>query len=201
MSEENRAEAMAHRVERACLRARFDAAGVALVVTAYRLAIARRTLAFPDPQHPEFLHPGRTALILLEDLGARDPVLPAAAAVCDTLRPELGLPLEQVEAALGPEARRLAQAVPAPASAGDRLAELLVSADGPVRLIALSERLDHARHLHLGESAGWHGWHRETCELYLPVAERTHPTLARRYRWWCRMFRRRFLDAQPVTGS
>jgi hypothetical protein len=67
-----------------------------------------------------------------------------------------------------------------------------------VRLLALAERLDHARHLHLREPAVRAGFHRSVGEIYLPIAHRTHPRLARRYDWWWRMFRRRFLE--PANG-
>ena len=62
----------------------------------------------------------------------------------------------------------------------------------PVRLVALAERLDHLRHAHLRQDLGAarEAWERAS-RVYLPVAERTDRTLARRYASWCRTFPRR----------
>ena len=74
------------------------------------------------------------------------------------------------------------------------LAERLLLAEPDVQLIALAERLDHLRHAHL-----WHdvearrAAHASAARVYARIAERVHPTLARRYRWWCDMFERNYL--------
>lgn len=143
--------------------------------------------------HPDFLHPGRTVLILLLDAGVTDPVLLAAGGLAETLHPGLAAPRDTAAA---PRVRALLDQVPTPAHEGERLLEALLAASEPVRLIALAERLDHMRHLHLHPAEDWATLYRETRATYLPVAERTHPTLARRFRWWCDMFVRRYLRCE-----
>src|SRR5690606_2415769 len=91
--------------------------------------------------------------------------------------------------------------VPLPALAGDELLERLLAAGHDARLVALAERLDHARHLHLRPAAGWRAFHTLACETYLPVALRTDPTLARRFRWWCGQFERRYLSGAAGRGE
>jgi hypothetical protein len=56
----------------------------------------------------------------------------------------------------------------------------------------LAERLDQLRHAHLREDhAWWRAIHAEAGAIWVPVAERTHPRLADRYRHWLRTFGRR----------
>src|SRR5690606_1680290 len=64
-----RAEAMIRRLDRATRRAGLDESAVSRVGSALRLALGRRAALLSDDHHPQFLHPARTALILLEDLG------------------------------------------------------------------------------------------------------------------------------------
>jgi (p)ppGpp synthase/HD superfamily hydrolase len=188
-----RAEAMARRIARAAERAGLAEAERSLLDRAFRLAMEPRRRRLADDHDPDFLHPGRTVLILLEDVGCRDPLILAAAAVCETLRPELAAPAAAIRDALGLAVHSLVAGVPVPDFAGDELLEQLVVGDHAARLIALAERLDHARHLHLRPQAEWAAFHGVTCEVYLPVALRTDPTLARRFRWWSAMFERRYL--------
>ncbi|HEX7088978.1 MAG TPA: hypothetical protein VF192_02510 [Longimicrobiales bacterium] len=188
-----RAEAMARRIAGAAERAALTPAARALLDRAFRLAMGPRVRLLADDHHPDFLHPARTALILLEDLGCRDPHTLAAGAVCETLRPELAVSAAEIRASLGPAVHAVVAAVPVPALAGEELLEQLVAGDHAARIVALAERLDHARHLHLRPRAEWAAFHGLTREAYLPVALRTDPTLARRFRWWCAMFERRFL--------
>lgn len=168
---------------RARLRTRVERAGwvtgdVARLDDALAAAFAaRRTLAVGDPA---LLHPGRTALILLDDAELETPDAVIAGALCETLRPELRAPVTDGAAA------ELVAAVPSRARDGERLLAALLAAAAEVRCIALAERLDHARHWHLRPRPEWAGLAAETEAVYLPVAERTHPTLARRFRWWCR---------------
>jgi hypothetical protein len=125
-----------------------------------------------DDHHPWSLHPARTALILLDDCAEVDPGLIAIAVGVDSLVPEW-------HDATGP-----AGVVPTPATAGEELLEALVAAPRRIRLVACAERLDHARHLHMFEYGDAPGFRAEVASVYLPVAERTHAQVARRFERW-----------------
>lgn len=187
---DGRAAAMAERLAIAARRVGMDERGAESVVRAFQLAMRPRIEHLPDDRHPDFLHPARTALILMEDLGVDSPDVVAAGVLAETLYPEFVADPADVD---GRMIRELLRRLPMPAGEGDYLAEALEAAPEAVRLIALAERLDHARHLHLREPDEWAAFHDETCRAYRPVAAETHPTLARRYDWWCRMFARRYL--------
>lgn len=181
--EGRRATEMLRRIERQLDRAGITPSDGARIGSRLEAALRHRVRVLGDDEHFDALHPARTLLILLDDCDVTDPdVLEAAASV------------ESEHAALRiPAANGLAARVPAPAEAGDSLLERLVVEDESVRLIALAERLDHARHLHLREPAAWADFHASIGDVYAPVALRTHPRLARRYAWWWRTFRDRFL--------
>lgn len=220
MSFGDRTGAMAQRVARAAERAGFGAADVERLDAALQAVLERRLDHLGGMEHPELLHPGRTVLVLVEDLEVADPDAALAGALCETLFPELAPGAEAVRALAGAGARRILGQVPhrdaegswgpPPSSRSPRerdaamadravpeddasLLERLVTADEIALLVALAERLDHARHLHLRPEREWAALHAETCDVYRPVAERAHPTLARRYRWWCKTFERKFL--------
>jgi (p)ppGpp synthase/HD superfamily hydrolase len=178
---------MAERLETTARRAGIDEPGVARIVNAFHEAMGPRDGRLDDDHHPDYLHPARTALILMDDLGVTDPTQIAAGVLLESLRPELEATSTDTEA------RALAERIPTPARDGELFVENLVSAETPVRLIALAERLDQVRHLHLHDREEWVERHHETTSVYLPVAVRTHPTLARRFRWWSETFQRRFL--------
>lgn len=190
MSGPTRAEAMGRRIARTAGRLEIDPPGQELLMRAYRAGMTGRLGL--DDHHPDHLHPARTALILMDDAGVRDAHVLAAALLTETREPSL-----QVEprtlAELGPEVVELVVGVPGPDSKGERLLEALVTAPPAVLTIALAERLDHARHLHLRPRDEWERYHRITCEAYAPTAQRGHPALAGRIAWWCATFRDRFL--------
>jgi hypothetical protein len=77
----------------------------------------------------------------------------------------------------------------------ERLLEDLIVADEAVRRIALVDRLDHARHLHLLPQETWSSFHAQIVGAYAPAAERTHPVLAARFQRWAEAFARRRLPA------
>lgn len=163
-----------------------------MIIEAHLLATELRRARLTDQRDPDFLHPGRCALIMMDDLRKTNPVLIAAATLVESERAELAVPFDQIEPRLDPGVIGLAAGVPVSGTEG--LAEVLVTASEDVRLLALVERLDHLRHAHLWADAGRRASaHAEARDIYLPVAERTDPTLARRYRWWCSMFARRHL--------
>lgn len=182
-----RAAAMAERLATTARQAGIVEEGVNRIVSVYHLAMHPRRQHLEDEHHPDYLRPGRTALILMSDLGIRDPVQIAAGALMESWRPELAAKVED------DELRAIVAAIPTPIRDGELLLEELLVAPEPYRIIALAERLDQVRHLHLHETEIWAARHNETVEIYLPIANRTDPTLARRFRWWCRVFEERFL--------
>jgi (p)ppGpp synthase/HD superfamily hydrolase len=165
--------------------------GVALVSRAHALAMEPRILALSDDHHPLYLHPGRTVLILLRDASCVNGTVLAAAALNESEDEAFRIGDAAIRASVGDEVAEIVRAVPSPYSTA--LAEELVVADEGVRLVALAERLDHLRHGHLRDAdPGWRrAVHAQAQSVYLPVAERTHPRLAQRYRHWCRTFARR----------
>jgi hypothetical protein len=181
---------MGERLEGAARRAGIDAAGSALILAAYRAAMAHRAPRLADEHHIDYLHPGRTALILIDDLGITDAEVVAAGVLTETLVPELEA---RAPSEIPPAVLALRDQVPTPPRSGERLLEDLLVADEAIRLIALAERLDHDRHLHLRDQGEWSARHHESCTVYRALAPLTHPTLERRYRWWCDTFERRFL--------
>jgi hypothetical protein len=184
---------MGRRVLRHAERAGLSPAELATVTLAHELAMAVRIANLPDEHHADFLHPGRTALILLTDAGVRDGSMIAASCICETLRPLLRVREAEITASLGAAIWGLASSVPAPGDSED-LAEQLVTASEQTQVIALAEHLDHARHLHLRPPVEWPEGHSVTCTVYMPLALRTHPGLHRRLRWWCGMFEERYLS-------
>ncbi|HET9982803.1 MAG TPA: hypothetical protein VFQ38_04435 [Longimicrobiales bacterium] len=189
MSGGGRAGAMAARLATQARARGIDEAGAGHVARAFELAMSRRGLAEEDPG---YLHPGRTALILLEDAAVRDETVLAAGTLVDAANPGLAVPTAEIEHDLGAAEAALVAAVPVPAAA-DALLEGLLVAEEAVRLLALADRLDLVRHLHLRPSAEWAETHALTRAAYLPVAERTCGLLARRLRWWCDRFAARYL--------
>ena len=176
---------MHRRIARRLEDAGIDAGARERVLDANAAALLHRRDVLGDDEHFEALHPARTLLILLDDCDVIDADLLEAAASIES---------EHAELRVAPRGA-LARAVPTPLEGEDSLAEALVVESAEVRLIALAERLDHARHLHLRPAAAWPRFHETIGAVYRPVAQRTHPRLARRYDWWWRMFGRRFLKS------
>jgi (p)ppGpp synthase/HD superfamily hydrolase len=162
---------------------------VALVQAAHRLAMEPRRERLGDPHHPDFLHPGRTVLILAVDAGVRDPIVLAAGALLESERADLRVPGERIAAELGAALADWVASVPLP---GGDIAEALVTAPTTVRMVALAERLDHCRHAKFWpERADQDRIHGEAMAVYGPVAERTDEALARRFAHWSEAFGRR----------
>jgi hypothetical protein len=186
-----RAEAMARRLLRTASRLGVDPRGLDLLRGAFQVGMAPRHAAALDDHHPDFLHPARTALILMDDVRVATAGVLAAALVTETRDPTLR-PHPRHGRTLG-AAWELAAEVPDPHDVPDRLLEALVTASHDARLVAGAERLDHARHLHLRSRAEWEPYHTLTRDVYTPVAHRTSPALAGRLTWWCATFQERFL--------
>jgi (p)ppGpp synthase/HD superfamily hydrolase len=181
-----RAEHMARRLTRTARKGGVDP--VELLARAHEVAMEPRHLRLDDDHDPRYLHPGRTALVAMGDAGLRDPVALAAAVLTETLSPELSTGRDAV-ARVGEADLERAWAVrdQVPSPFAEDLAERLILADASLRVVALAEWLDQLRHLRSWADADTiSAAQRVTEEVYLPVAGRTHPTLARRFGWWIR---------------
>lgn len=187
----SRWERMVDRIDRTADRHGVDEVGRGLIERSFRAAMAARLEAISDDHHPEYLHPGRTAAILLDDVGLNEPVALAAACLIDTQRPELESSHPELLGRVGQDVLDFRDQVPRPGS--ERLLEDLLGSDARVSLVALAERLDQLRHAHLwGDLDEARLAHVEGSVVYLPVAERTHPLLARRYGHCCRAFAKKY---------
>lgn len=173
---------MHRRLERRLERAGLRGADALRVLDANAAALCHRLDTLQDEAHHDLLHPSRTLLILMDDCGVADAALLEAAASVESEFADLRIPPRNA----------LASTVP---TAGDTLLEALVVTSADIRLVALAERLDHARHLHLRDPALWPAFHESLCATYRPIAHRTQARLARRYDWWCDTFPRRFLNS------
>jgi hypothetical protein len=231
MSGEDRVRAMAGRLRRTAARMGLPEPELAALERVYHAAVEAR-LALLDPDHPDTLHPARSALILMDDVGVSAAAELAAAVAIESHRPELaldGAAAAEVLAAV-PGAAELAAAVPLPppavcappgsappelpaAATLAALRQALRAAPAAVRRVALAERLDHARHLHLADAAEWRAFHATATAAYLPAAEAAvaarsgadaapgSAVLHRRWRWWCDAFARRYLSRLPAAGA
>lgn len=193
MTTGDRARAVVERLQRAASSAGLENGDTGRLTAALAASLQRRSDHFRDAQHTDFLHPARTALILLHDTPLTDADALTAAVLIDTEQPALTFSADEAAAIGGAGAASVLAALPVPAAAGEDLLERLVTAEERVRLVALAERLDHARRLHLRPTERWYALHAEVEAVYLPVADRTDATLARRFRWWADMFTERYL--------
>lgn len=190
-----RATAMAERLLKTARELGIGEAGIERILDAHETAMRPRERLLDSDHHPDYLHPGRTALILMLDTEIRDPVLIAAGALLETMRPELAADV------VDDDVRTLLAEIPSPTRDGELLTEALLLAEPEVCTVALAERLDQVRHLHLRPREEWEPTHRMAEDVYLPIAVRTESTMARRYRWWCRTFRERFLGGARSEGA
>jgi (p)ppGpp synthase/HD superfamily hydrolase len=185
----DRREAMAASLERAARAHRLPEPEIELVGRAFALAMHPRVVAL-DEHDPAYLHPGRSVLVLLQDVGPLAGTVLAAAAVHESAEARFRLSIGTVRDELGDDVARLLSSVPLPGD--EALAERLVTLDEGARLVALAERLDHLRHAHLrNDPEWWRALRTEVESAWAPVAERTHPRLADRYRAWLRAMGRR----------
>ena len=167
------------------------------------------------PKDVRYLHPGRTVLILLDDAGVRDEAVLRAGALLETYHPELAVAPDDAADAdgstesdaarvldAGRRMKNLLDRIPVPSAHedADTLREALVTADADARTVALVERLDHARHLHLYSEAEWETFYDDVLAVYLPVAEWAGGRVAARYRRWAEAFARR-LERRRGSGQ
>jgi (p)ppGpp synthase/HD superfamily hydrolase len=187
----DRGAAMAASLARALRAHGVEGVGARLVARAYTRAMAPRVDALEDDHHPSYLHPGRVALILLRDVGVTDEEVLAASCLAESDEEAYRLGEDDLRASFGDRVARLAAV---PRATLDELAEALVTASHEARLVALAERLDQVRHAHLRRDRD-DDWKMSVFEgvrsIYLPIAERTHPRLALRFRNWSKAFARR----------
>lgn len=184
---------MVRRLERTARHLGVPDHGRALVLQAFSTAMEPRRRLLTDDHHPDYLHPARTALILMDDVRESDPMVLAMAVFCETRDKSLAAVAEKIEATSPAVAQGLA-GIPLPSEEGETLMESLLALSPGQSLVAVAERLDHARHLHLRDRNEWSAYHATTCAVYAPVAGRVHATLGDRLDWWCSTFRRRYLQ-------
>ena len=185
-------ELMSARVERTAQSAGVDRSGRDLIGSAITMAMAPRLAVIDDDHDHDYLHPGRTVVVLLDDVGLANPVALAAASLLDTHRLDLEAPDDEINANVSPAVTAFRNAVPR--SGSDTLLEDLLASEPDVVLVALAERLDQVRHAHLwGNLPEARAAHEEASEVYRRMAERTHAQLAARYTNWCRAFGEKYL--------
>lgn len=164
---------------------------VAALARAYSLAISPRVEILEDDHHPAYLHPGRSVLILLRDVGPVDVSVLVVAALHESLDAHLRIGPEAIEEHIGAAALHALASIPRPGD--ERLVERLLALGPGLSLAALAERLDHLRHLHVRDDLMdlWADSYDEVLEVWLPFARRVHPKLTARYAHWARTFVKR----------
>ena len=170
-------------------------AEAAPIVAAYELSVARRLETLGNVFHPDLLHPARNALILIQDVGCSSSSILTAAVLSETEFPAMRIQPEEVVGRFGGVIAELVNAVPRPDAERELLLEALVTAPYDVALIAVAERLDHARHLHFRDPAVWPSFFRQIVDVYLPAATRVSERLEVRLAHWSQAFERRLRKA------
>ena len=196
-----RARQMADRVARATADVGGGPDEVSYVLRAYEAAMRPRETFGLSEDGPDFLRPGRTVLILAEDLRERDARVLAVGALAESRLRELRADAGAVERILvsddlGAEGLEWWRALPSLGWEGvppegqthdERLLEDLVAAPLPVQRATLSEALDQIRHAHLWTSPTQQRRAVAIARRVMhPLATRVDDTLARRYGWWLR---------------
>lgn len=184
---------MARRIGAAAVRAGIGSTETQCTTAAFLAMIEERATFVTDEHDPDFLHTGRTAVILLEDVMVREGAVVAAAVLYDSMHPELCAAAFHLAAGCGRVAQQLLEELPAGSEDDAERVEALVTASEGARLVAVAERLDHARHLHLHDASQWRAFHEEFVRVFLPLAHRTHPQLAYRCDRWSTAFGERHL--------
>lgn len=182
---------MAAKVAAYAHRAGVTPDGIASILAAYQSAVDLRLSVLGDVFHPDLLHPARSVLILLEDARCTDALILTAAALTETEFPELRVPAHGIRSEFGEAVLRCVAGVPQSIAAADGLLEELVLLPYDVALIAVVERLDHARHLHFREPAIWNAFYRQIRDAYLPFSGRVNEGLEMRLARWADAFAKR----------
>ena len=183
---------MRQRVLDRAAREAFERRDHALIDHTLTAALLARDQRVDDDHHVDALHPARTILILLDDARMTQPSALAAAALLDSVRQDL-LPADD---AVDPGILAAARMVPTPHSTdSDSLIEALLALPDHLLDVALAERLDQARHLHLREKPLHAPGLALEARVYLPLAHRRGGLVGRRYARWHAAFTAR-LHAQ-----
>lgn len=154
---------------------------------AFRSAMGPRHRLLSDDHDPRYLHPARTALVLMDDVGMADPVWLAAAILAETCSPELRWTPDRELTEADALREAWVRAASLPAMDDPELAERLVTSPREAALVTLAEHLDQLRHLRLWAGAPTVRRATRAAQMVLlPVARREHPVLARRLEWWVR---------------
>jgi hypothetical protein len=170
-------------------RALVGATDARRVADAVQLALAVRESDMSDDHDSRYLHPGRTVRVLLADVALRDVAALETAPFIESVDAQLAVRADGLDAAL---IDRLA-AVPRPGLDDDDALEQLITADEMLATVALAERLDHARHLHMRDDVPWQAFHASIRAAWIPAARRIAPPLARRFEHWADAFERRLV--------
>jgi hypothetical protein len=150
--------------------------------------VFREAFLPPDEDHPDWLHPGRTLLVLLDDGGIRDRDLLVLAAGVDQREPQ-HIPAgtrRSLEAAGFPLFAEGFGGESDPDEEAGWLEAAILLDPGSLTLL-VAEGLDLVRHLHLlpPSASRARAAHRGV-NLLAPLAYRIGGTLERRFRWWTR---------------
>ena len=189
--DESRGRQMARSLAAAARARGADDEAVEVLTRGLDLAMAPRIRELDDDHHPAYLHPGRSPLILLRDVGPVEVPVLVMSSLQESQEAHLRVPLRTVEEEMGPATADALESIPLPGD--ERLVERLLALGRGSSLAALAERLDHLRHLHLREDLVhlWAETHAEVARAWLPFAARIHAKLARRYDHWARTFAKR----------
>lgn len=174
---------MRSRVLRRIAREHVDPAGLELFDEAITAALGVRDSLLADDHHVDLLHPARTALILIDDVHVTDPLLLSMAAYLESHDGRMAVPNTQISAT-HPVAAKALRAIPTPVDHDDALIERLLALPGDHLTVALAERLDHARHLHLRPADVQAAALQLESKVYLPLAIRCGGLLGKRYQRW-----------------
>ena len=186
-----RARAMARSIADAARASGCPPDAVERLTIANAVAMEPRLATLDDDHHPAYLHPGRSVLILLRDVGSVPEEGLVLAALFESMDDGLRAPADRVSSACGPHVAEARDGLPVPGD--ERLLERLVGLAEPAALAVVAERIDQLRHLHLRPElrSRWDGDHAEVVDVWLPFAQRLHDRLGSRIAHWERTFRRR----------
>jgi hypothetical protein len=194
-----RVEAMAVRLRRTAGRFALSDADLKSLDECFRFVMSKRLQAWPEP-HPDFLHPARTALILLDDIGIADPAALCSGLLYDSDRLDLSVSASDARTHGWDAAADFLAQFPLPDLDSSELMESLITLDPVPLAVVLSERLDHARHLHFQPADRWQPFYHQIRDVFLPVAARSS-LLAPRFDAWAEAFSRRLMRSPNVDNG